>query len=145
MIGAEYGGTGGITGEKADRFNALAKTVMDEARLAAELHDRTTEIAAHYWDVRPDSDNSAALEVSSLHFSQPGGERVQLVAKASLRVTLGGRAKTLEIRHEGPARHIDHWLEEDGRMLASEVERAMAEVALSAVQRITRQTQIARR
>ncbi len=145
VIGAGYGGTGGITGEKAERFNALAETVMDEARLAVELHDRTTEIAGHYWDVRADSDNFAALELTSLHFKQPGGEHIQLIAKASLRVMLSGRAKTLEIRHEGPGRHIDDWLDDDGVALATEVERAMSEVALSAVQRIAQQTRVAGR
>ncbi|TDJ36785.1 MAG: hypothetical protein E2O54_16450 [Gammaproteobacteria bacterium] len=145
VLGIAAGGRGGISGDKADRFNEIASGLMDEASLATQLHDQFSATARQYWVLRDDSANTVLLKVNSLQFKQPGDEDIQLVVNAEMQVEFGGPVETVEVEHVGARRHVDYWVDGEGDNFRSEIDLALHAVAQKMVDRMVDHGRIAQR
>lgn len=136
-MGASYAGRGGVSGPKAEIFNELAVSALDQQRAMSALRGRFEQQASLYWDVRNDSANQVVVRMTSLHFEQPGNEQIRLVLRAEMDLTFGERTRTIHLQEATPARHVDYWIADNGAKLGTELDAILHAMAYAMVGRIT--------
>lgn len=135
-MGAAYGGRGGITGDKAKRFNELTSQLIDAVSIKIQLHNQFNEIVSESWVLDSHSPNTIVVNIRSVHFKQHSKERIQLVFDSEMEVDFGGRTDKFRFTYLGMTRHVDEWLSDDGSRFQGEMDAAIENVTYTMISRL---------
>jgi hypothetical protein len=135
-MGAAYGGRGGISGDKAKRFNEITSQSIDAVSIEMQLHDQFNELATERWNLDNNSANTIAISIRSVHFKQHSKERVQLVFDSEMEVDFGGKTDKFRFKHLGTPQHVDVWLFDDGIRFQWELDAAIENVTDTMIARL---------
>jgi hypothetical protein len=135
-MGATYAGTGGISGDKAKRFNEITSQLIDAVSIETQLHDQFNESVTEVWILDNNSPNTIAINIRSVHFKQHSKERVQLVFDSEMEVDFGGRTGKFKFKHSGTPQHVDEWLSDDGKRFQQEMDAAIENVTSTMMARL---------
>ena len=135
-MGAVYGGTGGISGDKAKRFNEITSKLIDADSIEAQLHNQFKESVTEIWILDSNSPNTIAISISSVHFKQHSKERVQLVFDSEMEVDFGGQTEKFKFEHSGTPQHVDVWLSHGGKRFQWEMDAAIENVTTTMIARL---------
>ena len=84
------------------------------------------------------SANSVTVNVTSLKVEQLMEQRIRLVLEAEMTTEIDGKIRLFRIHQEGPDMHIDGWLEHDGRVIRTAVNRELEDLTRTVVTTLAR-------
>jgi hypothetical protein len=136
VLGAAYGGRGGISGDKARRFNEITSQSIDAVSIEMQLYDQFNELVSESWILDSNSPNTIVINIRSVYFEQHSKERVQLVFDSEMEVDFAGRTDKFRFKHAGTPRHVDDWLSDDGNRFQREMDAAIENVTSTMIARL---------